>query len=139
MKMHTIFIVKVILKLMSYFSLFSLPYQRDGGLKFRWPLDRESKVKVKHFSLFFRMFVDAVENIPAHVQVKQIFRCSVQEVRGLDQLWPQGVKPDIRRLQLPVVPLRQGLVASPYCIIQSMGTDGLLNISIQHLIRYNKI
>lgn len=58
----------------------------------------------------------------------------VEKISGLHQLWSQGVKEHIGGLQLPVVPLWQSPEALPDGIVEGMEADGVIHVSIQHLV-----
>lgn len=61
----------------------------------------------------------------------------VEEISGLHQLWSQGVEEHIGGLQLPVVPLRQSPEALPDGIVEGMEADGIIHVSVQHLVDNN--
>lgn len=58
----------------------------------------------------------------------------VEKIRGLHQLWSQGVEEHIGGLQLPVVPLWQRPEALPDGIVEGVEADGVIYVSVQHLV-----
>ena len=92
-------------------------------------------VMLRGDSLCFGVSRQTVENVATDVQVERIARRPVQEVGGLDQFWPQRVKQNVWGFSLPVVALWQGPVLSPDGVEESVGANGLLHVSCQHLRR----
>lgn len=70
---------------------------------------------------------------PSHAVELREVKYLIEEIGGLHQLGPQGVKGNIWGLQLPVVPLWEGPIAFPDGIIEGMETNGIFHISNQHL------
>lgn len=58
----------------------------------------------------------------------------VEKIRGLHQLWSQWVEEHIGGLQLPVVPLWQRPEAFPDGIVEGVEADGIIYVSVQHLV-----
>lgn len=79
------------------------------------------------------MVIEALQDVSADMKVEGVPGGSVEKVSGLCQLWPQGVEPDIRGLQLPVVTLGQTAVLAPHGVIHCVVTNCLLHISGQDL------
>lgn len=61
----------------------------------------------------------------------------VEKISRLHQLWSQGVEEHIGGLQLPVVPLWQSPEALPDGIVEGMEADGIIDVSIQHLVQHS--